>query len=1459
MPELVSVRFSKIGYRDARLDGLAYNLNGMDKGAPDNALVIGSNSSGKTSQLHLLFSLFLPHKHELAAQKDNSGRQFAYYFEENEIGFVATEWTIPGSGTLPGMVRKTRVIGRFTQFTNRDKYEHTTCFFSFIADEELGIDDLPITSSIPGRVPDYCRTISEAKKYLQETFDKPAREFCFVKDNMHEWQVYLMRIGFNIDQFRLMIQFTMSEGDSTSFLQKFKSKEMVLEFICRDVLDKNTTNRLHGMLSQYRESVRLEPITRAQITAYAALSDLFVTMEPASRAYSSALKYHETTLESLRLVVSRVTATLKAAESGLDSLKAEQFVDTEELRRYKSERENFEARLRGVKQQISVLECEATTATHEECVKKLDRAIRILKAVQALVGRGKVEHARFLSEDLARQLDALSEPVRSFSDDVAMARFLLSTYLSADEFQETENLKTLTEEVKAASSSKKELNDSLKERTSQHGKKLGEKAGLDKAEASRMLSLERLVTSSFLPDRDACPHAALSVLSTAIDQAEARRGTLEEEKNTLGTELAGLRERINSNAADLSRYQANLKAAEELLRMFSDETSCLAWLPGIRAVFEQSEPDLFFPDLASRLRTCYEKESAEIARIDAEIAKLNDQVAAIEGHGGLLPPARDVKLVIAALETAGVKAFTYWQVFSERNDFVEDAKRLVEAHPSRYGGVAVSSRRDLDKALEVLAEGCGVLAPVIISIYTVDDTDDAFDGLAILPDVALAIDRKRSAEFCENARIEAGKYQEALPVIRQSRDETLDAKEKLLAFLSRYDESSLSAMETKIVLIRGEMEACRIMGDELAQMKSRAEAASSTITSRIAAVVDEIASFKESHATIKTHIDSNELGRQERDQRLSELIAEISGLEDAIRTLTAQIALAEEHELSVREMERKAKTRRLEIAGELASLSGDKKTPTESFRTLVTSTVSARGLLREKERALESASADKEYIRVKERSDRAKNDYAELEKRWREEFGEIPEADIREAADYIGERSATESDSAQAQSAKEEAIVNKSLAGRERDDAVKRQRELKNDYARLKVVPFDGDIANCNEQETVLSIGVENLKKRADALDAAIHARTLEIQNYVGRVNLLSSLASQVEVECEVAEPFVTDTEAVGELKAARKAEADAVEKNHQLEEQLKRYSNELAKLLDDQLCASISPVVASIKEEMHRCGGVLREGITALAEHVQQAAAPLAHELDTMEHDKGLVVTEVMHDVKKALILLSRLEKKSMVPSLGGIWRDWTGRAFIRFRTSVNIDTEQSRLSVAGTVTRLAQAEGSLPVGSVIVQAALSELLGNAYTIESLKPDTSPSTRYFGIAHPEGLHSWSGGQKLSGSVLFYMAMCNLLAIEGQSGGILLMDNPFGSCNHIEFVRLIVALTRQYGVQMIAYTPTEDEQIRRLYPLNILMRKGGIGGINKRTGQMLVQQEKTVYNDGETAFLEIKREAPHAS
>jgi hypothetical protein len=1460
MAELLSVRFSKIGYRDARLDGLSYDL-ATPEGSPENALIIGSNSSGKTSQLHLIFSIFLPHHNELVSQRDSFGRQFAYYFEENEIGFVATEWTIPGSGNLPGMTAtETRVVGRFSQFTNRERNEQTTVFFSFIADSEFGIDDLPITSSIPHRVATSPKTVNEAKKYLREIFDdKPSKDF-YLTENMKHWQDYLSKRFFNIEQFRLMMQFTMSEGDSSSFLKQFSNNEMVLKFLCHDVLDKNTTERLHGMLAQHRESVRLEPVTRAQLAAYSALSDRFSMMKPVADEYAAAVHHRHRVTELLKMVISRVVATLKSAENHLTSLEHVQATDKTELKCQQIELVDYEARFRGVKEQIAVLTHDEAQQTYQECNARLGTAKRLHLAMQALFGQVKVEQSRSRAEYLARQLDLLSEPLRSLTDEAAMARSLLHGFFSIELEQTQAEHNNQLAVVTEASNETKRLHDLLNEHVASQAGKSQEKASLEKDETARQTSVERLVAEKLLVENTSCPNAALSVVADSIANAEKERTTLENERSNQNASLVGYKEQLKSNRNNYDRLQSAVNAADNNFKKYTEEYAAISELSGIRTLFGQTEPDLFLPDLPGRLQERYEKEVSELSRLDAEIEKLAEQVAAIEEHCGLLPPARDVKRVIETLEMPGIVAYSWWQVFAERNIPVEEARKLVEAFPSRYGGVAVTSKRDLDRAQELLADGCGVLAPVIISVYTDNDNGAPYDGVVVFPDIGIAIDRKRSADFCQNNRREIETYRLSLPTISQSRDEALYAKDKIVGFLSRYDDSTRLALMDTAAFKRREFESNLRERAQLEEQCRKIESAFANLENGLAAIIQKLQRYRNDHESIKAHIDTHETGRAERVCRISELVEVLSSIESTIAKGRSMIVAAGERETTARDLAAKGDARCSYIRNELDQLTGEKKVPSEEFQTLAITSESARILLVAKERALDAASDDAEYIETKTLAKNAQTAHTEEAGKWREKFGKLAEEYIQEASNHIAGRQASEIDVETMQAAKEEAHIAESHAERSMKDAFKALQELKRVNSSQKVAPFSSDIETSLAQEISLSAGIDHSTKLIATLNEVINSRIVEIEICKGRVNLLSNLASQEDVECEPdVEPFATDMEAESVLKNARKAKKEAEEKAQQFYDKLKSLSNDLATLLDDELCAKIPQVVMNIKEELRRCERVLTEGIDTLAEYVQFAMAPLSHELETLEQKKNIVVTEVMHDVKKALALLSNLEKKSKIPPLGGIWHAWTNRPFVRFWTSVKMDSEQSRLAIASTVTRLAQTEGKLPSGAVIVQSALSELLGNAYRIETLKPDTSPSTNYVGIGHPEGLHSWSGGQKLSGSVLFYMAMCNLLSFEGQSGGILLMDNPFGACNHIEFVRLIVALTRQYGIQMIAYTPTEDMEIRRLYPINVLIRKGGTAGIVKRTGHTLVQQDKTIYNGGETTTLVINSEAPHAS
>jgi hypothetical protein len=1462
MSKLISVRFSKIGHTTARLDGLAYDMTG-DDGNPENSMIIGLNSSGKTSQLHLLFSIFLPAKHDLATHLDEDGRSFPYYFQDNEVGFVVTEWAIPGANmSLLGRAEKTRVVGRFTQYSNRDEEKHETCFFSFIADEEVGIDDLPLTSSIQsGRVEKHCKTMSEAKKYLNEVFNKPGREF-YCKDVIRDWQSNLQKIGFNIDQFKMMMKFTLSEGDSSSFLKKFKDNDLILDFLCSEVIDKKATDQIRRMLSEHRESVRLEPEIRAQLTAYTALLDRFALMKPITDNYKTATAKHDEAKLLLQSVAARLDATKNAFEEHLAEFCGQLAAIEDELISHKDGLVLRNATLCGIQERMLFLSCLAADDSYRKCEDDLVNVSRTIRSLAALMKSAEVDQERDTRDHLLKQLDLLDGPVREKSEEVAMASFLLDKHLRLDFASGAKEWERRSGLLEDKEKEKKNLEDTQTEQSAGRNKRIGEKEGLDKSERERVKSVEGLVTGGILQSAQDSIDKALARFAGEEERLTGDKIRLDEQKSQLDSKLSGFGAQLTGQRKELIQLEAEFAGKETAMSSYLAALSVTSSLTGIKNCFESyDQPDLFFPGLNTRLKDRYDTFLREENRVRDKIQELKDKISAIDAHGGLQPPAQDVIRVIETLGKANIEAYSWWQIFSERNYSVNEAKALISKNPPRYGGVAVKTKKALESCRDILA-GCGVLAPVIVSVYS-DDTPDAhYEGLAVLPDVALAIDIDLSKDFCDRSRQEIDKYELSLPLIRENQSATNMALEKLVGFLGKYGEKSEAALKESIVVAKDRVESCQ--ADIAAVQAKEKEAIEEKVglTPIIEEKVKVLKIVKERQAALSNYYARHEVCREERILRIEELEAEIAELSRLVSASQDAIAEADKKVQKLRDLVNESKRNNNELAHEITRLEELKKVkPDDAFNQLATNLTSARELLNTKQSALEAASTDKEYITVKANYDASDKLYGKLTRDYQEEFGDVSaEEKLAAAADLDG-RAVTKADVTEAQSLRDKVIEKKGQAKTTKETARRAQAELKNKHRGLTVTPFIGEYDACLEQEAFCISELARLRALIAAAGDTITGQNLAIEHCRGELRHISSLAESVELDrTHGDEAFANIDEAEIALHTSVKQLKVYEEELVQLEDTLKRQSRDLSKLLDDPLCAPVPVAVVTIKEEKNRReDGILRDGIDELVVYIQQAADPLPHELNKLEEDKQTTVDEVMHVVKKAFKLLQNLGKKSKVPELGGIWHSWAGLPFVKFSTRVDPDSESSRLAVSGAVTRLAQLEGDLPNGAAIVRTALSEMLSDAFQIETLKPDTTPTTKYYPLSHKEGVRAWSGGQKLSGSVLLYMAFSNLLTIEGQmSGGVLLMDNPFGSCNHVEFVRLIVALTRQYGVQMVAFTPVVDEEIRRMYRNNVLLRKGGIGGLSKR-GFTMVQLERKVYYDGEAARLRIKAEVPNAA
>lgn len=1465
MPELVGVRFSRVGFSETRIDGLGYDLT--RDGEAKNSLVITGNGGGKTTQIHLLFSLFNPQKYDLMTHRDNTGRRFEYYFEENEIAFIASEWTIPNTQVTLGGRPRTRVIGCFTQFTSRDRYEHETHFFSFIADDALGIDDLPITSSIPHRVKGYCRTVGEAKKYLKETFDRPGREFYGPSRKMEEWQEYLVSVGFNIEIFRLMQMFTMSEGDPAAFLKRYCKNEAILGLITRDVMDKASTSRLRDMLLQHRESIRLAPTTRAQIAAYNAVFELFSRMEPVAQRLAAAQDEHRKAQEELGSVAGRVEATLTEVNGKVARLGQAQDEEGVLLAGERKKLGEMEGEWRGVAERLAAI-------AHLEAKEKLLQAGMLHKeketlvdTLRALVDRAEVLALQSVRDDLARRLDALAEPTRNLADEVAMAETLLAGYLEEDLRAAGAALGRLERELEEASARKGECSREKDGVQSKLGGVRREEELLKESEAERERSLAALACHLSCAGKGGrapaepvplAPGDALIVLEETRlrlkEQSEAVRRELAEvagEKAAAAARLESVREalerRRREEAAVTLRYQEYLKKHDSVCE-----------LPGIADLFRLEAVDLFLPGLDSRLKTNVVECERDIRTVEEEIATRQERIRAIEKNGGLLPPSRDVETVLETLRAEKLDAHSYWHVFSQQNRSSEESAQALGNDPLRVGGVAVSGAAAVAKAKELL-KGCQVLSPVAVSDYTSDIRPRDNDGFVVLPDAALAIDRKRAREFCLTAESEIADRQRRMLRLEAARSAAQEARDALLGFLGTYNGASEELIKdertrTRNEIAAGEAEAGRL-AERVALLDDRAEEKEESL----AELGRELSAIEPGIEALGTHVAKYESGREHRLNKLLQLSLEIVELERTQERLDEELRVAASREKAAQAAVFNGAGRARAIEEELAGLSGNRIPCTESFRLLAANADSARTLHAERTRALEAANANQEYMNAKAQFDAAQDEYQKKQKRWNNLYGAIPARQLELAlSSAVAGAAATEEDCLRAAEARDEAFKDKLRAEQVLELRHKEEADLKKSHVSLAVSRCELELPEARERKDALTAAMAELASTVARREREMEERARELELARSQAALFRILAADLAVSGgdRAFALFASADEAQAAVGGTRKLEKDARQRAETLLGELQRLNLDLAALLDGDSCQSIAAMGSLIKEEQRRCEGVLKEDVDAFLTRISNAVESLKFELGQHEENERKVIEQVTLDVKKAHGYLKKLENRSKVPTLGGIWTDWSGRSFIRFRSKVEIDGELSRQVIADTVATISQVAGDLPPGDQIVLTALCNVLDKKYVIETLKPDSSPTTVYRSIEHPTGLNSWSGGERLSGAVLFYLAICNLLAVEGQTDNVMLLDNPFGSCTNIDFIRLVLALARQYGVQVVAFTPTEVEDIRRLFPLNIMIRKGGADGIVKRTGRPLVKYERTIYNEGEIALLELTREAP---
>lgn len=246
-------------------------------------------------------------------------------------------------------------------------------------------------------------------------------------------------------------------------------------------------------------------------------------------------------------------------------------------------------------------------------------------------------------------------------------------------------------------------------------------------------------------------------------------------------------------------------------------------------------------------------------------------------------------------------------------------------------------------------------------------------------------------------------------------------------------------------------------------------------------------------------------------------------------------------------------------------------------------------------------------------------------------------------------------------------------------------------------------------------------------------------------------------------------------------------------------------------------------------------------ARHHDDLATRLAasrQELSRLDERTGAAIDLFAKQIRHLMRLLRQLARVSQMPEGLG---QWSGRSFLQVALDRLPDDGELRTRATDTLTAVLEGEQEVKGRDLLFRGALAACGGRAPRVRFLRPDIG--LPYEPVDLGTGM---SGGQGVTAGVALYCTLANLRRSERSAGsltedggGALLLDNPFGKTTSSELLEVMFRVARRLGVQIIAFTPSTEDQVARQFPVLVQLRNSR----GMRSGLRHVHIEQVRYRD----------------
>jgi len=1440
MLKLRKCHLAAIGNRNARFSPVNLDFTG-DAGAV-NSVVFLENGGGKTTLAAFLYLTLWPEQnHFLLKKAKDSQVRVADYLMPGQTAYcvLECETRIAGVSEQPII----RIIGQVLQ--RRDATDRSPVqrhFFTFLPCEGLNFDDLPI-HGINSRQTSL--SIDDFRAWLREQRAKfPAAELWEgssneeylqkLRDTHAEPELVRVQVDLNKREGGIDDHFKEHCADSRRFVHTF------LDLALQSAKADETVAVLQTFLSEWLNIGHLEDETLFCEEFASSLGSL-------SDAQTRWTKAHET-LEHCRNHAAALWSALERKREEMQKRceEADSLLATARTRALDAKREVDNSNHHFISYELEWLELRANEASvaAENAEREWQAARRTNHLAKLAVALGEVERQRrdleakrkVLQEKQA-ELAPLLDKLNAWGAALVICLSVESSDVAADLELVVTNLKIRKERQQQLEQSQRQLAVDRRdcERTLADTKSFADRRRYQRDQLGDQGWLESNERAEdghtrWVGERDK-EKANVVERRAHLLQLDQRLRELNSERTRVEGESARAEFDVDSARSSLTvaaRQRQTIETNDFVLAHFGEGFDPLRH--GAKEAFMRKQADVFQVLLTLQL--------------DYALLLRNRQ--GIEKYQ-VLPPARDVELVLERLSEVGIEAVAGLRYLAETSN-CEEAEHLIRHEPGKYAGVLIHAKHWPKVSTLAWPE---VTQPVEVSLLPDSvGNHNGFSSHVVVPSRP-AFDKAEASRRSLGLEDELNNSKRQLDDKRAEYDGVGQVTTLLSNFIDQYGEGRLGVLERELREKLRHAEGLRSRAVELTNeigvverertTTREAELSSSErLNSRIQPAISRIQGF-----ITEFEQKTDEMRRLEQVSR--DRLFEIETEERSLETQRneCEVVLAQ---LQVDLFQ--LQFRHKQLGDEVAGIAYRKGSPDHELSTQSVDTL--RAGYNQQRQLYEGQQDSAAQIEIATAEGLLRSKQRDLS----QQLESATETEVRAVAEPLGYvETKLREEAARAAQALERAVLARADRNAARDGSKKQYNE------RQQTAP-EGGKRRFPEGELRPELSVEAfalMKKgqarhdenvaRKQALDDEV--RTLgdlsgELQKkaaeYESQRNLLDAFRNETAPAIDIPAEFSEVRAAVSSARAQEKnAAADEQREHRERSVKLRaaraitadaRFTDKklgLAKRFESYTDEALLSDVDQVRSDLEQRIAVNRDRLAGL----KQTREQLIHMMDGLADE--------------ILSLLRSIEKVSRLPDDG--MGAWSGKPFIRLSFH-QPDASERQIALRQLLEELIELRRSKPnqlpdtdTAGLLQLIADRTVCDKRIQVQILKPTPTRTDSYENV---ELLRHYSGGEGVTVAILIYLTIVQLRAQNLQNSrrlqdaGFLLLDNPFGKCNRADLVQMQVQLAEQLRVQLIVLTGLREPVIMMSYPRRIRLVNDLLNRVTGAKHVRIVESEGTV-------------------